>query len=75
MLEFTGRKAGVWVAAFNKVDADDMDYEDAFGGGMMGMGGMGGMYGMGMMPGHDAGDDAGDEPLWHGHAAGRRRGG
>ena len=57
MLQFTGRKAGVWVAAFNKVDADDMDYEDAFGGGMMGMGGMygmggmGGMYGMGMMPG------------------------
>ena len=39
MLQFTGRKAGVWVAAFNKVDADDMDYEDAFGGGMMGMGG------------------------------------
>ena len=39
MLLFTGRKAGVWVAAFNKVDADDMDYEDACGGGMMGMGG------------------------------------
>ena len=54
MLKFTGRKVGVWVAAFNKVDADDMDYEDAFGGGMMGMYGMGGMYGMygmGMMPG------------------------
>ena len=57
MLQFTGRKAGVWVAAFNKVDADDMDYEDAFGGGMMGMGGMygmggmGGMYGMGGMGG------------------------
>ena len=28
MLKFTGRKVGVWVAAFNKVDADDMDYED-----------------------------------------------
>ena len=48
MRNFTGRKVGVWVAAFNKADAEDMDYEDAFGGGMMGMGGM---YGMGMMPG------------------------
>ena len=46
MRNFTGRKVGVWVAAFNKVDAEDMDYEDAFGGGMMGMGGM---YGMGMI--------------------------
>ena len=48
MREYTGRKVGVWVVAFNQVDADEMDYEDAFGGGMMGMG----MYGMpGMMPG------------------------
>ena len=52
MREYTGRKVGVWVVAFNQVDADEMDYEDAFGGGMMGMGMGMGMYGMpGMMPG------------------------
>jgi len=55
MRKSTGSQVGVWVAAFNQVDADDMDYEDGVGGmmGMMGMGmGMGmGMYGMGMMPG------------------------
>ena len=46
-----GSQVGVWVAAFNQVDADDMDYEDAYGG-MMGMPGMGmpGMMMPGMMP-------------------------
>jgi len=41
-----GSQVGVWVAAFNKSDADDDDYEDM---NMMGMG-MGGMYPMGMNP-------------------------
>ncbi|MDP7441252.1 MAG: type IV pilus assembly protein PilM, partial [Verrucomicrobiota bacterium] len=62
MRSSTGSQVGVWVAAFNQVDADEMDYEAAYGG-MMGMGGMGmgmmpgmmpgmmGMYGMGMGPG------------------------
>ncbi|MEE2948277.1 MAG: type IV pilus assembly protein PilM [Verrucomicrobiota bacterium] len=62
MRQFTGENAGVWVAAFNQVDADE-GYEDSmmgmYGGGMgMGMGGMGmmgmnpmmmQMYGMGGM--------------------------
>ena len=43
-----GKQVGVWVAAFNKRDADEMDFEDGMG---MGMGmGMGGMYPMGMNP-------------------------
>jgi hypothetical protein len=41
-----GSQVGVWVAAFNSVDADEKDYEDS---NMMGMG-MGGMYPMGMNP-------------------------
>jgi len=49
MRRSTGQQVGVWVAAFNQVDAD-AGYEDS----MMGMGGMGmgmgGMYPMGMNP-------------------------
>ena len=41
-----GKQVGVWVAAFNKRDADEMDFEDGMGMGM----GMGGMYPMGMNP-------------------------
>ena len=55
-----GKQVGVWVAAFNQVDADEEDFEDSMGMGMMGMGGMYpmamnpmmmGMYGMGGMGG------------------------
>ncbi len=54
MRQSTGSQVGVWVAAFNQVDADE-GYEDAvgsiYGMGMMGGMGMGGMMGMpGMMP-------------------------
>ena len=45
-----GSQVGVWVAAFNKRDADTGDFETGMGMGMgMGMMGMGGMYPMGMM--------------------------
>ena len=43
-----GSQVGVWVAAFNKRDADTSDFETGMGMGM-GMMGMGGMYPMGMM--------------------------
>ena len=54
MRQSTGSQVGVWVAAFNQVDADE-GYEDAvgsiYGMGMMGGMGMGGMMGLpGMMP-------------------------
>ena len=41
-----GKQVGVWVAAFNKSDADEEDVEGGMGMGM----GMGGMYPMGMNP-------------------------
>ena len=49
MRRSTGQQVGVWVAAFNQVDAD-AGYEDSVVGMYGGAMGMGGMYPMGMNP-------------------------